>query len=92
MSSKRTSLDAVLPTASTPTSEESNSTVSQVTEPDAPQGKRPHVKQQTLYLPIETHRQLRLLAFTEEVKQHDLLLEAVSLLFQSRGLPTLNND
>lgn len=51
--------------------------------------RRPGVKQQTLYLPHDVHKRLKLLAFEEDKRQHDLLLEGLSLLFQSRGLPGL---
>ena len=42
-------------------------------------------KHTSLYLPDAARRQLRELAFTEEVKQHDLILEAIDLLFKARG-------
>jgi len=52
-----------------------------------PAPRRPGVKQQTLYLPHEVHKRLKLLAFEEDKRQHDLLLEGLDLLFESRGLP-----
>jgi hypothetical protein len=35
-------------------------------------------------------RQLRAIAYHEEVKQHDLLIEAVDLLFKSRGAVSIS--
>ncbi len=42
-------------------------------------------KHTSLYLPDGARKQLRELAYTEEVKQHDLILEAIDLLFKARG-------
>lgn len=91
MVKKRTSLDAILPTTKT----SAGSTKRVVEERDAPAheqvpvGKRPNVKQQALYLKHPVHRQLRVLAFEEEKKMHDLCLEALDLLFANRGLPSI---
>ncbi len=49
---------------------------------DAPAKRKKHT---SLYLSEPVRRQLRAIAFHEEVKQHDLLIEAVDLLFKSRG-------
>lgn len=51
--------------------------------------KRPHVKQQTAYLPIDIYEQLRKLAFEERKKMHDYLLEGLDLVFKDRGLPSI---
>ncbi|MGI8494368.1 MAG: ribbon-helix-helix domain-containing protein [Pyrinomonadaceae bacterium] len=46
-------------------------------------------KHTSLYLSEPVRRQLRAIAFHEEVKQHDLLIEAVDLLFKSRGAASI---
>ena len=50
-------------------------------------GNRPGFKQQTAYLPVAVHEQLRRLAFEERAKMHDYLLEGLDLVFRKRGLP-----
>lgn len=52
--------------------------------------KRPRVKQQTAYLPIAVYRQLRELAFVEERKMHDYLLQGLDLIFQQKGLKRIS--
>lgn len=92
MVKKRTSLDAILgsnkkeevPSISTAPVRKSPTVASESVE-----GKRPHVKQQALYLRHNVYKQLRLLAFEEERKMHDLCLEALDLLFANRGLPSI---
>ncbi len=39
----------------------------------------------TLYFPKAVHKQLRDIAYNEEVTKHDLLREAIDMLFKSRG-------
>jgi hypothetical protein len=60
--------------------------------PGAPR-KRAVVKtrtiQQTVYLRPVVYEQLRKIAFDERVKMHDLLMEGLSLAFEKRGLPTV---
>lgn len=51
--------------------------------------KRPFVKQQTAYLPVPVYRQLRELAFVEERKMHDYLLQGLDLVFQEKGLKSI---
>lgn len=81
MSKKRTSLDSIL------------SRTVEVEPPPAPlpatpeAAKRPDVRQQTAYLPLPIHEQLRRLAFEERAKMHDYLLEGLDLVFRKRGLP-----
>ncbi len=87
---KRTSLDAVLP----PAAKKEEHVAVEPAATDSPQqkdapSKRPHVKQQALYLKHPVHRQLRFLAFEEDTKMHDLCLEALDLLFANRGLPSI---
>ncbi|MGR6036236.1 MAG: ribbon-helix-helix domain-containing protein [Candidatus Nitrosoglobus sp.] len=75
---KRTSLDSVFgkgpePETSLPESKE----------------KRPHVVQQTAYLPPEVYEQLRRLAFDERRKMHSYLIEGLERVFADRGLPSI---
>ncbi len=53
---------------------------------DAPGKRKKHT---SLYLSEPVRRQLRAIAYHEEVKQHDLLIEAVDLLFKSRGAKSI---
>ena len=89
MSRKRTSLDAIVNRSVIET---------QAAEPPAPTvekspeaGNRPGFRQQTAYLPIAVHEQLRRLAFEERAKMHDYLLEGLNLVFQKRGLPGVDD-
>ena len=50
---------------------------------------RPKTVQQTAYLPIPVHEQLRRLAFEERVKMHDYIMEGLDLVFEKRGLPSV---
>lgn len=92
MAKKRTSLDAILPASGAKSSAASKEINRQEDRSGTEQsgGKRPHVKQQALYLKHPVHRQLRVLAFEEEKKMHDLCLEALDLLFANRGLPSID--
>jgi len=83
MAKKRTSLDA-LPLSDTEQPEPSKT----LKKADTP-GK-PRVIKQTLYLPEIVHEQLRVLAFSERVKQHDLLLEGLDMMFKSRGAASIS--
>ena len=83
MSRKRTSLEALLRETPDPA------------PPPAPAaeppraGRRPGVRQQTVYLPIPVYEQLRRLAFEERVKMHSLLMEGLDRVFRDRGLPSI---
>lgn len=82
MSRKRTSLEALLreipePAAAAPR------------PAPAAAGRRPDVRQQTVYLPIPVYEQLRRLAFEERVKMHALLMEGLDRVFLDRGLPSI---
>lgn len=98
MAKKRTTLDAVLPapTAKAPRAEGTKAATQQSGETDEgaakPSRRLPHLKQQTIYLSLAAHKHLKLLAIEEEKKQHDLLLEAVDLLFANRGLPGIDES
>jgi hypothetical protein len=54
---------------------------------EADPGYRPGVRQQTVYLKIPVHEQLRRLAFEERRKMHDHLIEGLDLVFSKKGLP-----
>ncbi len=45
----------------------------------------------SLYLPRAVHRQVKQLALTEDVKPHDLYLEALDMLFKQRGLESIDS-
>jgi spore germination protein GerM len=47
-------------------------------------------KKLTLYLPEPVREELRVLAFAERVKQHDLVMEAIDMLFKSRGIKSIS--
>jgi hypothetical protein len=86
MSKKRTSLDSIVNRSVIETqAEEPSASTAPRTTPEA--GNRPGFKQQTAYLPVPVHEQLRRLAFEERAKMHDYLLEGLDLVFRKRGLP-----
>jgi hypothetical protein len=87
MSKKRTSLDAIISRNVKQPPAEETPVPPLVPARAAEVGERPHVKQQTAYLPLAVHEQLRRLAFDERAKMHDYLLEGLDLLFQKKGLP-----
>jgi hypothetical protein len=102
---KRTSLDAVfgaaeaLPSAASarkhPEKHGGGTSAETGEAPDAGRGgdskRRPRVKQHTAYLPLAVHDQLRKLAFEENRKMHDYLLEGLDRVFADRGLPALKD-
>ena len=98
MAKKRTTLDSVLPPRSTGNLPRQTGAPASSPPPEDPAdaakkpGRRPHVKQQSLCLPHADHRRLQILAIEEGVRQHTLLLEAVDLLFASRGLPPIGSE
>ena len=49
----------------------------------------PRIIKQTLYLPEAVHEQLRILAFQERRKQHDLLMEGLDRVFKAHGLKSI---
>ena len=102
---KRTSLDAVFASEEVPAPKppKKNSATSKLVEaaqttvvsiqPNERVGgsKRHSVKQHTAYLPLTVHEQLRKLAFEENRKMHDYLMEGLDRVFADRGLPTLKD-
>jgi hypothetical protein len=60
-------------------------------EPEpSPARRKARTIQQTVYLPLAVHDQLRELAFEERVKMHTLLMEGLDLVFKARGLKPLS--
>lgn len=84
MTKKRTSLEAIGLSENTAT----DSFPIPAQKPKAQSG-RPGIKQQTAYLPEPVHNQLRHLAFDENRKMHDLLMEGLDRVFKSRGLKSI---
>ncbi len=84
MPKKRTSLDSIL---TKPTQDVS--ALAESSPKPAGQGKRPGIKQQTVYLPDKVHEQLRRLAFEERARMHDYLLEGLDRVFRARGIPAI---
>jgi hypothetical protein len=85
MNRKRTSLDTIVSRSVAEAQPEQPS--APVADSGVTGGKRPGCKQQTAYLPLAVHEQLRRLAFEERGKMHDYLLEGLDLVFRKRGLP-----
>ena len=101
---KRTSLDAVFATeeipAPKPTEKNAKSAPVEVVkdtvvdmQPPKRAGvsKRQFVKQHTAYLPLAVHEQLRKLAFEENRKMHDYLIEGLDRVFADGGLPAVKD-
>lgn len=53
--------------------------------------KRDGVINTSLYLPKAVLKQVKELAVTEDVKPHDLYLEAIDMLFKQRGLKSIDD-
>jgi hypothetical protein len=101
---KRTSLDAVFAAEELPASAPVKKR-KEITKPEEqpaekveaqPQErggefKRPFVKQHTAYLPHAVHEQLRKLAFEENRKIHDYIIEGLDRVFADRGLPPIKD-
>lgn len=83
MTRKRTSLEALLRDAA------ATEPAPTLPPPAVRPGRRPGVRQQTVYLPIPIYEQLRRLAFEERVKMHTLLMEGLDRVFRDRGLPSI---
>lgn len=81
MPKKRTSLEAL---TLTPVTAEPQQAAK------AGPSRRPHVKQQTVYLPIAVYEQLRTVAFHERKKMHDYMLEGLDRAFKARGLKSIS--
>lgn len=89
MARKRTSLDSIFTPTARPPEHQPALPVTPTPKLTQHEGRRPDVKQQTVYLPIKVHEQLRRLAFDERAKMHDYLLEGLDLVFRARGLRSI---
>lgn len=102
---KRTSLDAVfaaeeIPAPKPPRKSSATAKLEEAPKPSpvdthpqrrAGASKRHAVKQHTAYLPLAVHEQLRKLAFEENRKMHDYLMEGLDRVFADRGLPAIKD-
>jgi hypothetical protein len=88
MAKKRTSLDSILGPV-TGSGDQPEPAITPLADLTTTAGRRPTVKQQTVYLPLAVHDQLRRLAFEERAKMHDYLMEGLDLVFKTRGLPSV---
>lgn len=50
---------------------------------------RPEVVHTSVYLPREVHRRLREIAFTRDVKVHDVIMEGIDAALQKHGHPSV---
>lgn len=68
-----------------------------VPSPSAPAPKpagrrsRPDVVHTSVYLPREVHRRLREIAFTRDVKVHDVIMEGIDAALQKHGHPPVSS-
>ena len=96
--SKRPSLISGLnlPTAADPVSETAPQPSAETPVPQAEVPKRvpasgrrprPDVVHTSVYLPREVHRRLREIAFTRDVKVHDVIMEGIDAALQKHGHP-----
>lgn len=51
---------------------------------------RPEVVHTSVYLPREVHRRLREIAFTRDVKVHDVIMEGIDAALQKHGHPSVD--
>lgn len=52
---------------------------------------RPDVVHTSVYLPREVHRRLREIAFTRDVKVHDVIMEGIDAALQKHGHPAVSS-
>lgn len=73
------------------TSPEKPVTVASETPPKATGRRaRPEVVHTSVYLPREVHRRLREIAFTRDVKVHDVIMEGINAALQKHGHPSVD--
>lgn len=51
---------------------------------------RPEIVHTSVYLPREVHRRLREIAFTRDVKVHDVIMEGIDAALQKHGHPSVD--
>lgn len=82
--------------ASSPSPQRASGEVVQLPTASQPQGSnqrgtlKERSKQLSVYLEPSVHDQLRDIAYTERTKIHQLMLEALDLLFKARGSLSIN--
>jgi hypothetical protein len=86
---KRTDLGAIALTDTYATLTKDETEAVKGSKKEEPTRKRPGIKQHTAYLPEAVHEQLRRLAFEENRKIHDYLLEGLDRVFANRGLKSI---
>jgi len=92
--SKRPSLigGLTLPSAEPPISKSeapADRAQSEAAEKPAGRRPRPDVVHTSVYLPREVHRRLREIAFTRDVKVHDVIMEGINAALQKHGHPSV---
>lgn len=94
---KRTGLDALglgaesLPSAAAPPKTVKAKKVEDAPKPAAKNIKSAKIAKTTVYVPEAVYEQWRELAFTERKKMHDYLLEGLNMVFQNRGLKSIED-
>ena len=83
MRNKRTSLDAL-------DLQSEQSVEAELQPPKSTKPTIPKTVQQTAYLTVAVHEQLRRLAFEERSKMHDYIMEGLDLVFQKHGPPAID--
>lgn len=51
---------------------------------------RPEIVHTSVYLPREVHRRLREIAFTRDVKMHDIIMEGIDEVLRKHGHPSVD--
>jgi hypothetical protein len=76
---------------------EARETITDQPQPTAPEASkaggrraRPEVVHTSVYLPREVHRRLREIAFTRDVKVHDVIMEGIDAALQKHGHPSVD--
>lgn len=90
--SKRPSIvgGLVLPSADPAPSSQAPAVEPASTPKSATRRARPEVVHTSVYLPREVHRRLREIAFTRDVKVHDVIMEGVDAALQKHGHPSVD--
>lgn len=94
---KRTGLDALGLSAKTSLQVEENKpellkAIKKLEKPEKIKSKsEKNIAKTTVYVPQAVYEQWRELAFTERKKMHDYLLEGLNMVFQNRGLKSIEN-
>ncbi|MFK5600662.1 hypothetical protein ACFZ8E_27325 [Methylobacterium sp. HMF5984] len=65
-------------------------TAAEAESPSVGRKPRPDVVHTSVYLPKEVHRRLREIAFTRDVKVHDVIMEGIDAALQRHGHPSVD--